>query len=139
MKLYIGLTGYEFELFLDYACDCPTECTEIKYETIVSNSIYPSPQQFPIALASVNPTNLSMTLADFRKTYLIANFYLETMQYTVIEESQLIGLLDLINALGGTFGLCLGGSFMSLVEIMFAIYYLIRGAIRSQTDQFRGF
>ena len=53
------------------------------------------------------------------------NIYYNSFYYTVIEEFAKVELLDLISGIGGTIGLFIGCSVLSIAEIFELIFLLI--------------
>ena len=54
---------------------------------------------------------------ELKESTLKLNINYEKLEYTLIREDQKTTLIDLISNVGGTLGLCLGMSFLSIVEI----------------------
>jgi len=61
----------------------------------------------------------SMSLTEFRKSYLLVRFYLKQPQYQLIDEKQAVQIGDVVNNIGGAMGLCFGMSIISLAELKF--------------------
>lgn len=110
----------------DLACRamCPLECHSMIYSLTLSSSDFPSRVY---ANVLVNYTNISRFFPD-KKTPLkyedlkenLAAVYVNynRLDYTLIEEVEKITFIDFISSVGGTLGLFIGMSFLSIVELV---------------------
>ncbi|RMZ94811.1 DEgenerin Like [Brachionus plicatilis] len=104
---------------------CPKECNYDQYSTMVSKSSYPSKAYSKVLRRN---KRLKMTSGERKKikdSILSVNIYLDSNEYTVIEEVLLISLIDLISELGDNLGLFLGLSALSTFELIDLILKLI--------------
>jgi hypothetical protein len=62
---------------------------------------------------------------DLKKNILALNIYYSEFKYTEIAELEKTSLIDLICNIGGTLGLFLGASLLSLVEIFEALLAIV--------------
>jgi hypothetical protein len=91
---------------------CPLECKKIEFKTTSSFSVFSN----DIYVPNVNDTTNS---SDANKMSLVKfNIYYESLAYTLINETQSIDAFILLSSIGGTFGLFLGASFLSFIEIV---------------------
>ena len=103
---------------------CPLDCSINIVDTSISLANYPSTWYFE-NLYNNNSNNSSQT-TEFTDRYLIFNVFYKDFSYTEITESPVNTLATFIAALGGAFNLCMGVSFMSLVEILELFFHFIR-------------
>ncbi|CAF0901560.1 unnamed protein product [Brachionus calyciflorus] len=89
---------------------CPKECNYEQYSTLVSKSNYPS-RDYEKILKKKNKGNT-------KKSILSVNIYMDSNEFTLIEEVLLISLIDLISELGDNLGLFLGLSALSTFELI---------------------
>lgn len=54
---------------------------------------------------------------EFLRNYMIINIFFSSMNEEVIEESEAYSWLALMSDIGGAFGLILGSTFLTLIEI----------------------
>ena len=108
------------ELCSDY---CPAECQSIQYSISTSSSSYPSRAyahnmlQDPSLLNRFdNPSQV--TYETIKESTLGVSVYFDALESTNIEESPQIEFVDLIAGIGGTLGLFLGISVLSLFEFV---------------------
>jgi hypothetical protein len=93
--------------FIDTNCKprCPLECKKVHFQ--ISSSI----SAFSLANRFNNSTIYNkMSLVKFHVFY-------ESLTYTVVTELKKVDSFILISSIGGTFGLFLGASFLSFLEI----------------------
>jgi hypothetical protein len=93
--------------FIDENCKarCPLECKITQFQITPSFSAFSFDNRLD---NSVIPNKMS--LVKFHIFY-------ESLTYTVITELQKVDPFVLISSIGGTFGLFLGASFLSFLEI----------------------
>ena len=104
---------------------CPIECETMMFTVSTSFSDYPSRQYAEqtltknsiIASKFRNATH-KLTYEELKRSVLSLNVYYEHMSYTYISQKPKTKLFDLISNVGGLFGICLGASFLSFVEIL---------------------
>lgn len=100
--------------------DCPEECESIQYsmststvdfltESYVNNLLQNTfvAEKYP----GIDATTLKKSLVSF-------DVYYEDLQYTEIIQSPQYTIIDLISSIGGSLGLLLGASLLSLVELV---------------------
>ena len=113
---------------------CPLECTEIIIELAPSYSNYPTQwyanqmlnnSAFLTMVAKTAATNFTPTVSFLQSNTLQLNVYYNTMGYMVIQESAAVTVDVLIAQFGGNVGLFLGMTFMSLIEIVEVVFYMI--------------
>ena len=105
------------------ADQCPAECYTTTYSFKSSIQAYPS-QSYAYSMlkdASLlarfeNKTNLDYE--TLKENILAVNVYFEALESTMIDEGKQMELVDLIASIGGTMGLFLGISVLSLFEIV---------------------
>lgn len=102
---------------------CPLECDSINYRLTTSFSNYPSMAYGKLLvensqLRSKFSTDASLLTPDYlKKTILALRVYYNELSYEHVIEMEKISMVDLVSNIGGTLGLFLGLSFLSLVEI----------------------
>jgi len=111
------MTNYFISSGESRKCDCPLQCNQQKYPYSISASplsqlfLNRTQQQQTFKGRDVNVSRLSSELV-----YLEV-FYSE-LTYTSIQTFAAYSILDLVCDTGGAFGLILGGSVLSLVQII---------------------
>lgn len=92
---------------------CPTECNTINFVQSIALARYPSKWLISQSGESrIDPADR-----------LIVNIYFSQMSYTLIEETPAMTVDQLLALIGGSLGLFLGVSFLTLVEAVEFIYY----------------
>ena len=107
--------------------ECPVECDSESFYLSSSTSVYPTPNRFtsliskdvkPINMFKQNNYSNDVMYTEFRRSTIALNIFYDDLKYTEITEEIKTSLADLVSSLGGTLGLFLGMSFLSLVEFI---------------------
>ena len=101
-------------------CKCKPSCKETFFQSKVSSLLYPSDGLIPLMVTRI-PNRY--TIEDIRNNVLKLKVYFERMDYTLSQEKPSITAWQLVCDLGGSLGLCLGASLITVVEFgeMFVI------------------
>lgn len=112
---------------------CPLECETVSFtykkeswpldENAVSSLYYNRTKDF---LESTNSSYSIHSVGSLKRTILDVYFYYEDLSYTEITQIPKMSVTNLISDIGGTFGLFLGLSLLSLVEIAHIIVALVK-------------
>lgn len=105
--------------------NCPIECNSVKYDTQVSISNYPTQWYSNLFNNWTNSTTLfnqTPTFAFLQQTTLMLNVFYGELNYNVVEQIPAVTLDSLMAYIGGTFGLFLGTSILSLGEVLEIIF-----------------
>jgi len=103
------------DYWVDEVClpNCPLECDSIRYET--SSSVMRFTKNY-------NITNLNLTsLINYEKKaddLISFNVFYYDFKYTTVSQQPKMSVLSFISNIGGNFGLFIGISFLSFVEII---------------------
>ena len=111
---------------LDSYCipKCPLECESIKYNYLITQASYPT-------AFYLNSSGLKVSdIENFKKSHLSLNIYYDSFEYTKIEELVKTDFIDLISGIGGTLGLFIGISLLSIIEIFELIFLLIEALFK---------
>ena len=102
---------------------CPLECESIKYDLLISNAGVLSENGYFIYKNLIN--NISAKYGEYNLSYdevkkrlVVVDIYYSDMSYIKISEAPKTSFFDLLSNLGGTLGLYIGISFLSLVELV---------------------
>jgi hypothetical protein len=105
---------------------CPDDCSSIEYNVVSHSSLYPNKYYAENILSFyVQKNRLNLSTENIYKAFVKVNIYYDSMQYTSIVESPSITLQAIIANVGGYFGLCMGLSLLSLIEIIDLIIRII--------------
>ena len=97
---------------------CPMECEVSEYKVTTSRISYPSPYLKKMLIKNNLVKESGITVEEIDKTVLKFNIYYESLAYRVIAEKESITAQIFFSNLGGTLGLCLGLSILSLVKVV---------------------
>ncbi|CAH0728269.1 unnamed protein product, partial [Brenthis ino] len=107
-------------------CDCPRDCVSFQYQVEMSAG---NLDALPYMIH--NPyKNI-----ELNKTTSIMHFFIPSSVYTKRKQETIMSLISLSSNLGGVFGLCLGCSVISVVEIFFFLYLTIKHKIRENINK----
>jgi len=67
----------------------------------------------------------SVDLDDLKKSVYMVSIYFEDLKYTLISQQAKTNLMDLVSSIGGSLGLFMGASFLSLIDIIQIIFEVI--------------
>ncbi|RMZ98095.1 amiloride-sensitive sodium channel subunit beta, partial [Brachionus plicatilis] len=103
--------------------ECPLECDSVSYSFIKSESRYPSASYAKEiskndALKHLFNNRSNVSLEEYRENILAINIYYEFLKETEITESASISWDGLVGSIGGTLGLFMGISILSIVEFI---------------------
>ena len=93
---------------------CPLECDSQKYHLSLSTSSFPDENFYHNFNRFLNISSYS----EFKEKFLSVSIYYPDLSYTKISESPKISTSSLVSNIGGTMGLYVGISLLSLVEII---------------------
>ena len=69
---------------------------------------------------------------ELKNSLVYVRIYFDNLNYKIKYQIPKIYLFDLVSAVGGTLGLCLGMSFLSLFEIFDFLYHLLEIKIKQK-------
>ncbi|XP_067931986.1 acid-sensing ion channel 2-like [Watersipora subatra] len=95
-----------------HKCNCRATCNEIQYTARLSSTTYPSKSMAEIVGCG------SECYEYNRKNFVMLYVVYGEMSYELLEEDVMYKGYDLIANLGGTMGVCIGASFLTLMELI---------------------
>ena len=122
------LNEFYNNIYLSQKCmhDCPQECSSFDFDHAAIKSSYPSKFYAELIIESNNNSNRNLTTyEDVKTSTLSVNIYYDDLIKTLINEVPSKTIDQLIGDIGGYTGLCIGTSFLSIIEIFELIYQYI--------------
>lgn len=121
IDMFAFYTG-NLKILLTEICykECPSECDSVKYDYSISATKFSIDNYINYLMSlgsSVNPNFKNLTSND-SENLMFFNVYYDKTSYTSISQVPQWSLFDLIASIGGTFGLFIGISFLSFIEII---------------------
>ena len=124
MDLFNSLSLFTSFFISDVATkcsDCPQECDSEFYTMTTASLDYPT-QIYADMLSSQSQiqsrfNNLKPTYQQLKQSIASVNINYNALSFTQFKENQKVTVIDLISSIGGTMGLFLGLSFLSMFEI----------------------
>ncbi|XP_033114115.1 low-density lipoprotein receptor-related protein 2-like [Anneissia japonica] len=111
-------------------CNCLQACDEVYYSTTISQSVWPSNVYLEslkrIIHTENSKTKVLQSKEDIRENLVRLEIYYEELNYESTVESSAYGAPDLFSDLGGTAGLYLGLSVISILEFFELAYVIIQ-------------
>lgn len=100
-------------------CNCPFECIMNNYELAMSLN------KFSFAFLKMFKANLNLSMEDISANYVMVNIYISDLIRQVMFEKQAYNWLALLSDVGGSFGLALGATILTVFEILDFIVILV--------------
>ena len=102
---------------------CPLECESINYDLLISSTASLSKQGYDLIEKLIDRftsgfSQYKLTYDEVRQKFIALNVYYSDLSYVKISETPKTSFFDLLSNLGGTLGLYIGISFLSLVELV---------------------
>lgn len=107
----------------DCLAQCPLECDSIDYGVSISSSNFPSKYFHDLYKDFLKNSDYESSKKTLYRIYV----YYPSLGYTRVSEFPKTSVIDLLSSIGGTLGLYLGVSFLSLiefVEILLEIFFI---------------
>jgi hypothetical protein len=108
---------------------CPFECKKMIFSTIHSQlnefSNEKAQEYFEHKLLKPKYEQLNSSLSDVKQSIINLNVFYDRLSFTEITEKPSFTFVDLVSNVGGTFGLFIGISLLSLLEIVELIYEIL--------------
>ncbi len=130
---YISFYNVDQSINLKYSADCPLECNSQQYTTSLSMSKFPSKS---IYNSHSNKSQLiklfngNFSIDEYTESIVTFRVFYETLSFTEISQSVKTDWIDFISNVGGIFGLCLGMSLLSVVEMFQVLIEILLILIR---------
>ncbi|KAM7431426.1 hypothetical protein ABFA07_017989 [Porites harrisoni] len=106
-------------------CDCPVECEQVLYSSSLSSAFFPSTHYWDSIYqllndSSTNKTKVTITEVQeaIRRRILKVNIFYEDMSTDITRIKPAYGIFDFASDIGGSMGLFLGCSFLTLCEFL---------------------
>jgi hypothetical protein len=123
-------------------CDCPEECRHTFYMYDSSFVQFPSLYYSEFLaktkfIKSKFPNKTKITYDDLKSRMVSINVWYDELKETFVTQEERMGFIDLVNAIGGIFGLFLGASFFSFIEfIEISLKVLIRKCRKKRVEHY---
>ena len=109
----------------DCSQSCPLECDFVEYNIMTSKSKFPNKYYKNLLAKNVKINSSGISFDDIDNAVMRINVFYETMTFTTVQEYPSIDFGTFLSNLGGTLGLYIGISFLSIVELIELIFLLI--------------
>ncbi|XP_030852448.1 acid-sensing ion channel 4-B-like [Strongylocentrotus purpuratus] len=108
------------------ACPCPRPCDVVTYATTVSQAKFPSDfySKF-LAETLTERRNISLTAAYFSNSMCLINIFFNELSRQTNTQQEAYGFYSLLCDIGGSLGMWIGGSILTLCEVLDIIGYSI--------------
>ena len=111
-------------------CNCQLPCEQINYETQTTYRTWPQAWEvqrlIPILSDVTGISSKDINLDLMRKHLMQVSIYYSDLFETRISEEVAYGIEKAVSDFGGQMGMFLGASFLSLFEILFVIYDIVK-------------
>jgi hypothetical protein len=131
---------FQSDKFIQDNClpECPLECNISNYLTTYSLSSFPTDMHLNIfnsnqaLLAKYNANRTYSSLNELTDNLVKINIYYDKLTYTLIDEFETTTMPTLLSNIGGTLGLYLSVSVLSIVELIEVIIEFVTIQIRKR-------
>ena len=123
---YKNLDNIATDLYQECKSKCPVQCDSLEYNYFISQT------NLPNSLDKDTSEFNSSKIDSYKNSHLSLNIYYNSFYYTVIEEVVKIDIIDLVSGIGGTIGLFIGCSVLSIAEIFELIFLLIDALLKRE-------
>ncbi|XP_041474692.1 acid-sensing ion channel 4-A-like [Lytechinus variegatus] len=105
-------------------CSCPVPCDVVTYATTVSQAKFPSEfySEF-LAESMSSKLNKSLDAADIRNDYCYINIFFNELSRQIQTQQEAYVFCSLLSDIGGSLGMWIGGSVLTVCEIIDIIGY----------------
>jgi hypothetical protein len=103
---------------VDCQTDCPYECETIEYGVSTYKSLFPTEFYSDILYNKIKSKGVNVSSTNIDKAFAKVNFYYKSMEYIITTQMIQTSTEDLFSNIGGTLGLYIGISILSLVEFV---------------------
>ena len=128
------------ELILTCNEMCPFECKKVIFSTIHSQinefSNEKAQEYFEHKLLNSKYEQFNSSLADVKQSIINLNVFYDRMSFTDITEKPSFSFVDLVSNVGGTFGLFIGISLLSILEMVEIIYEMLLICFKNKEKPF---
>lgn len=113
---------------------CPTQCETTTYSLFSSLSGYPTDAHLDLLLNKSTllkakyPNQTAVDRTRLKNNLMKLEVYYEELKVTTITQIAKTSGIDLISSIGGLMGMCLGASFLSIVEY-FEFFSILAGGL----------
>jgi amiloride-sensitive sodium channel subunit alpha len=119
---------------------CPFECKKMIFSTIHSQinefSNEKAKKYFEHKLLKPKYEQFNSSLSDVKQSVINLNVFYDRLSFTEITEKPSFTFVDLVSNVGGTFGLFIGISLLSLLEVVEIIYEMLLIYFKNKSNPF---
>lgn len=112
-------------------CSCPNPCYEEFFTNSISTASWPSEPELKQKIIELRRRNRNVTEKSFKENFLAIQIYYENFNIERTVHIPAYSIDDFFSDLGGSLGLWIGSSFLSLLEIGAMLVEMIRVKINS--------
>ena len=131
-KIFLANSFYDFynNMSNTNTPRCPFECNSVSYEITTFQSDYPSYNEYLTLLNNTElisnfPNGNLTSVQEFKQSLYTIYIFFNQLSYTEINQQPEIDLWNLISNIGGLFGLFLGLSFLSFVDLIQTLFEVL--------------
>jgi hypothetical protein len=115
--------------------ECPQECDSVSYEISTTFSQYPgrryAEKLIQNSFLNKTFTDVKSNMSVLRESILSFGVYYSELKYTEIDQLEKQSIIEFVCNLGGTFGLFIGASVLSFIEILEGIIAVVLVLMRN--------
>jgi hypothetical protein len=125
---FLNMPPYNFTNYYQF---CPYECASVSFNMVISQQDFPSFNFFETQMYELGAFYNDLFQGDtvtydmFQQSFAYLTIQVEDLKVQHISESPSNTVADLLAGLGGTFGLFIGVSVLSIVELFELIFFIL--------------
>lgn len=107
---------------------CPNNCETVKLETYGLTSKYPTIYEFDKLIRDskyLQNLEANNSRDEIKKSLVYLRIFYDELKYDYSYQIPKMQITDLISIIGGTLGVCLGMSFLSIFELLTFIFDIV--------------
>lgn len=125
----------------EYDIECPLECNSREFSAIITSGVYPSHHYANYLLKTHkifqrSHSGRAVDVRDVKRSVAKVSVQYQTLGYTLITEIEAMSVGNLLANTGSFFGLFMGMSVLSFMEIFEIVVELVRILIQSSCGHF---
>ena len=123
----------------DIVCDCPPLCEESAYELTTSYGVWPTERELPLVQNRFRQEfNVNVSREYIKRNYAAVEIYYEDFNEETLYDEPSYDTSMFFSDLGGQFGLWLGASIFSFIEVVVVLLKLLFITIRHTLKRMNG-
>ena len=131
---------YEFVIYFgsnknqidDCNKQCPYECNSIEYDIATTKASYPTRYHKELLFNLTDISTKGVTIDNVQDSLAKVNVFYKSLEYKLVEQKIQMSTENFFSNIGGTLGLYIGISFLSLIELVELLFNIVLSIVTIQ-------